>query len=166
LYPNVYEPKKTGARCTRALRFVVCVCVSADGSGGGGRAKNISCVNRKYKDDCPVALLHSLWGEEDTTPEEGKVLNVSINFLLNWFSLLRKIWKSTRPEWFKRKKAIVSKCHLHRFNFVPPPIHYWFKGTLPRFLLLTFFSWIISSQALIFPGAPFVIFLKIHPIYS
>jgi hypothetical protein len=69
---HVNEPKKTGARCTRALRFVVYVCVSADGSWGG--------VGWKYKDDCPVALVHSLWGEEDTTPEEGKVLSIFILF--------------------------------------------------------------------------------------
>jgi hypothetical protein len=43
LYVN--EPRKTGARCTGALRFVVCACVSADGSGGGeNRAGNVNYV--------------------------------------------------------------------------------------------------------------------------
>jgi hypothetical protein len=79
---HVNELKKTGARYTRALRFVVCVFVSADGSWGGG-AKNINCINRKYKADLSCSPRPFSLREDDTTPEEGKVLNVSINLLLN-----------------------------------------------------------------------------------
>ncbi len=59
------------------------MCVHQLMEAGGGRAKNINCVNRKYKDECPVALVHSLWGEEDTTSEEGKVLSIFILFYLD-----------------------------------------------------------------------------------